>query len=1444
MAGNCTLSVDSTLGPWAGDNCRGGFDFTVTFEQAILTLIPASLFLIVSPFRTLFLAKKRITTLSHPLLFIKLTAVAIFIILQLALLALWTRDKSSKTYVSVPVAVVNLFVATLILGLSWLEHTRSIRPSTLLATYLFFTLLFDVVQVRTLWLQNAHTSLVGVFTCSAVVKATLLVLESKNKRRHLKTSYAQLPPESTSGIINRSVMWWLNELFHRGYRMLIPVDSLYQLDQSLSSDELAEKIGRAWKARTIPERRFEYPWAVLRAFWYPFLQAIIPRLFRIGFTIAQPFLITAALDLLTEPETAATNNQAYGIIGAAALIYLGIAISTLLSDHRLYRVITMFRGATVSLIYNRALEVPDGLYDESAAMTLMSTDTDRVAVALEQLSSCLAGVIQLPIGIYLLAREIGWVCVMPLVVVLVSFIGSTYLSKQIGGNQKRWVEAVQKRISLTSSMLAAMQSVKMMGLSQLLTTLVQDQRNRETKLMAGYRDNIVWMNVVANVPSIWSSVVTFAVYAIQASIQGSGTIGTTRAFTSLAIIGLVASPAGMLLSSAVSLAATVGCFERIQSFLLSNSRQDTRRLLGSTVEQPAVLTHSPEEIELQNIASSSSRSFAKTPALSVEDADIRPAPSADIVLQSISLSIPTNSVTMVIGPVASGKTTLLRALLGEIPCDRGFINISSNRVGYCAQTAWLPNVSIQGAICGTNYPDNVDAEWYQSTLKACALDRDIGLLAEGDETLIGSGSTVLSGGQKQRVALARAVYSRSDILILDDVLSALDTHTKKAVVEGLIGKNGLLREQRSTVVLVTHEARYLPYADKVLVLADGQVKREGTFEDIMRLGISDQIHLTIDDDEGDKGPMQSSPAVKPAQVKPKQDIEVEDLTRATGELAIYSYYFKSFGVWQAAMFFSLVTVNVFFLEIQSVWLNWWTAAGGGHIGYYLGVYVAFAALASFGQWGYLWAILCLISPRTGRKLHYTLLKTVMNAPQSFFSSTDSGTLLNRFSQDMTLIESQLPIGVLITVSNMLETIAGAALVATGYSYMAATIPFLVGAIWGLQHVYLRTSRQLRLLDLEAKSPLYSHFLETVHGLTTIRAFAWQNGSAAENHRLLDRSQRPYYLLYCVQRWLNLVLDLIVAAEAVLVVGLALGLRSGTSAGLLGISLTTIVSFNYSMTSLINGWTQLETSLGSVSRVRNFERDVKPESKEGENFQPPPDWPQKGMIEFRGVTASHNPDAVALREVSFKLEPGKKLGICGRTGSGKSSLVGTILRLLELDSGSISIDGIDLATVPRETIRQQLVTIPQHPLILVGSLRLNIDSHSEHPDSAVIHALERVGLWSVLSDRGGLDADLVASSLSKGQQQLLALARALLKKGRVLILDEPTSNVDTETDAVMQRVLREEFGDCTVLTVAHRLDTIMDCDCIAVMDQGRLVEYGAPQELLATKDGWFTNLARR
>lgn len=374
-----------------------------------------------------------------------------------------------------------------------------------------------------------------------------------------------------------------------------------------------------------------------------------------------------------------------------------------------------------------------------------------------------------------------------------------------------------------------------------------------------------------------------------------------------------------------------------------------------------------------------------------------------------------------------------------------------------------------------------------------------------------------------------------------------------------------------------------------------------------------------------------------------------DLTRRTGDFTIYFYYFRTIGWFLSISFLLMNAVAAFTENFPQIWLKWWVAADGKQLSKYLPVYAILALSATASAGFCIWMVFLRMMPKSAAQLHRILLDSVIDAPLSFIASVDSGVTLNRFSQDMSLVDLALPIALSGFVMAVYDCLAKVALIATGSSYMAITLPFTFLAIFFIQHIYLRTSRQLRYLDLENKSPLYSHLTETLEGLTTIRAFGWETFSIAKQTEILDHSQKPYYMLLCVQRWLNLVLDLMVTALAVIVVTLAVNLRASTSAGLLGIALNNIISFNQSLSSLVNSWTSLETSLGAIARVKSFAATTPSENKPTNASSPPPEWPTSGAVEFRNVSVQYDSSSHALKDLSITISPGQKIGICGRTG---------------------------------------------------------------------------------------------------------------------------------------------------------------------------------------------------
>ncbi|KAK3311692.1 P-loop containing nucleoside triphosphate hydrolase protein [Chaetomium strumarium] len=1514
--------VDDSFSPHAGD-CRGGFDFTLLFEESILTLLPAGLILLLVPPRVWFLwrREKKVAAGYYLSAVVKISAWTLLFSLQLASLILWATPSASPartrtTLAAVIVAPISTFALAV---LSYAEHSRAVRPSTLIGTFLLATLLFDIAHARTLWLRASLYSSFGgsisnaiayLAVAACVVKGcVVLVLEAVEKRRaSLRDRFREYPPEATASIFNRGFFWWLNPLFRRGFfGRELDVDDLFVLDKHLRAEYCFARFQAAWagirqKAKSTPtsnsaspsekQKQTPGPYALLAASYrvlgWPVLQSIPPRACLVALNFCQPFLINHAITLSQEAITDHTTQVGYGLIGAYVFVYVGIALAMGQYQHRTYRSITMLRGGLVSLIYRKTAAVSLRDVDPATSMTLMSADMERIVQGWQTMHEIWANAAEVGIAIYLLERQLGVACVVPVAVSILSLLGSLFAMNFIMSRQAMWLEAIEKRISATSAMLASMKGVKMCGLQDTLLGSLQQLRIDELRISKRFRRLIIWNMVFAYFTQVFAPVLTFTVFSLRARGNDGSTLDTARVFTSLSLFALLSEPLASLVMSLATYLGAVGSFVRIQQFLQSDERADMRNSLvynSNSNSDPDDLSSSSSNEKLPRFIDNTTNNnkTAAPDAITVRDANFGWDADKPPILRGINLTVPWHKLTMVVGPVGCGKSTLLQAVLGEVPTlnssgEGGGVQLGSLSIAYCAQNPWHMNGTVRQAIVGC---EKYDEKWYTRVVQACALQRDFRELPMGDGSRIGSSGVALSGGQSQRIALARAVYARREIVILDDVLSGLDNSTENHVFHSLLGQHGILRELQSTVLLVSSSAKRLPYADHIVCFgADGAITAQGTFAALNAAGgyvssfnlraadwayVQDKENNNNGDGNNDIGIVhtvyasdseapnnipngsRSSGSSETACPPGRNSTEAADTGRRTGDVQIYLYYVKSVGWWASVIFVVAIVGFVFCLSFPSVWVQWWAADNesrpNDRLGYWLGIYAMLGGVAIVCLFISCWQMIVTMVPLSGEKFHFALLKTVLSAPLSFFVNTDSGETINRFSQDLQLIDMELPTAALNTFATFVLCIAQMALIGVGSRYAAISFPVVLAALYLIQKVYLHTSRQLRLLDLETKAPLYSLFEESLAGLATVRAFGWQRALEERNHALLDRSQRPFYLLFAVQRWLTLVLDLLVAAVAVLLIVLVVALRGTVAAGGVGLALLNVIQFSQNIKLLVTFWTQLETHIGSVARIKAFTETAVAEDQPEEKQLPPPGWPSTGAIEFDNLSATYNRDDLVLHSVSLTIQPGEKIAVCGRTGSGKTSLIMSLFRLVDLQPGShIRVDGIDIATLPRQEVRRRIVAVPQHPFLLKGSVRLNADPLGGASDDDILAALQCVQVKDMVDKvAGGLDADIEMLNLSAGQKQLFCLARAMLRPGCILVLDEATSSIDAKTEEVMQRLIRRKFAGHTIIAVAHRIETIMDFDKVAVLDAGRLVEFDSPYALLDKPGSAFARL---
>ncbi|KAI0531750.1 P-loop containing nucleoside triphosphate hydrolase protein [Xylaria digitata] len=1442
--------MDSTKIIICGDDCRGGgFDFTVQFEELVLAILPTAVFLLLTPFRALVLLRRRIIARRNSLYVAKLVTIGAYVGLQLALVVQWAQPEL-RSSVSIASTVLSLVSGLSLVLLSHLEHAKSIRPSFIIAFYLISTVLFDIARTRTQWLRKDADGVAATLTASLTVKIALLTLEAIEKRRLLVGGYREYPRESTSGPLSRGFFLWLNSLLLSGFGRVLSVADLPSISEKLDSLVLAKDLSASWD-RCNQKKRHALAFATVLAFRWEVLLIVFPKLAYVALSLSQPFLIQEAVSFVQNTGNE-NNNIGYGLIGAFALVYTGLAITMGWSSHLTYRLMTMIRGGLISIIYRKMLRTQVTKLNDSAAVTLMGTDVQRISETFQYLLvDTVPAFIQLGIATYLLYLQLGAVFVMLLVLSIAGTLLSGQIADKVSKNQKQWLEAIQTRINFTSEILGSMKNVKMLGLTGRMYDLIQKLRDDEIAKSKKYRQVQSYYVSIINIPEIIARLLLFGAYGIVAHIKGTDSLSVSQAISSLALITLVSKPLADILSAIPQGWAALGCFQRIQKFLNDIPDEEQREVSEADIVTSSEHHNSAASTELNSFQQDVPRgniilenaSFGWTQSLQnlVSGATVRIDPSE-------------TGLTILTGPVGCGKSTFLKGILKETPYYGGHIDTLPSRAAFCDQTPWIISGSIRANIIAESEYDEV---WYQTVVKACALDIDINRLSHGDLTIVGSKGVKLSGGQKQRISIARAVYSRKPIAILDDVLSGLDAVTEETVFRGVFGINGLFKKIGTTVILATHSVKRLPEADLILAMDEnGKIIEQGKFSElnvpgryIYSLKISNLQSSTAVDDESLP---ESEGSIEPEDVNTKaQD---EDSSRRTGDWATYKYYAAALGRSKLLVFVALVTLNEAAGGIQTVWLNWWAQSNERgdppRLGYWLGAFAAFSAAEAVGLIASIAYLYINITPNGGRHLHSSILKAALNAPMSFLAKIETGVLVNRFSQDIRLADMTLPSAIINIAFQLGQCIVATVLAATAVGYFAAVVPFVVFVLYLIQRFYLRTSRQLRLLELETSAPLFSHFIESLSGLVTIRAFGWTGGYTNRTNKLLDQSQKPFYLLLCIQRWLVLVLDLVVAGLAVLLVGLAVALRSKINPGFLGIALVQLTSLSHALTALVQFWTLLETSLGAIARIKDFSETTPSEATAEESTEPPSNWPNQGALTFDSVSASYEDDGpLILKDINFSFKGGQKIGIIGRTGSGKSSTVQAILRMINIKGGRILIDNVDLSTLTGSVVREHIITLTQDPFLFPASIRSNIDPLGAFDDHEISAALDKVKLWSVLRDkvRGNdpnvkvVDTSMDADFLSHGQRQLFCLARAILKPGKVLILDEPTSSVDAKTDAQMQEVIRNEFKDHTIIMIAHRLSSLLDFDHILVLDQGSLVETGPPTELLNNPSSRFAKM---
>ncbi|KAJ3494698.1 hypothetical protein NLG97_g3915 [Lecanicillium saksenae] len=1381
-------SADSEFGPARSDK----FDFTLLFELIMLSLVPASVIILTMPFYVKNMASASNQVRPGLLLWAKLATGVALVAVQLAGLILWQRAGLYRSALAIGASVLSFLASLCVVALLYMTHTFSLRSSSFLAIFLSLTMLFDITMTRSYFLRGTLDALGALQAAVASLKLVLVVLEEMPKRRLFRSDMFRPGPGEVAGFWGRALLVWVNPILQLGWGQSLTIEDLPDIGERYDSEQLFDQFVPYWQKVLIKEAtetsKQPLAWALVSTLFWQFIIPILPRLCFVGFSFSRPFFLEQAVKFVgaASSTTEASRESAYGLIGAAVLIFGGL-----------------MRLSTVEL-------------EKSAAVTLMTADVTGVQDGLSYIHDTWSAVIELGLGLFALYTFVGYACFLLFIPSSIAAIGTYVVTKKMAHARTVWNAKTENRVAATSNVLAQLKSIKAMGLTEAMSAMLQEKRLDEIETSMIERNARVMIFGIYGFGAAMAPVAVLAGARFWTRASNPMTIPET--FAAYAAIFIAVLPLNSLLGHLPFYASGYACLMRIQKFLMLPEVRDTRDCDESE-------KHEAEGSE-KRTALTPSRGYA----VELENVSVTSDLSGPI-LNNVSLRVPRGSLAMLHGTVGCGKSAFLQTLMGELAINAGTIKLSTKRIAYVSQSPWILNTTIRAHVVG---PHEYVEELYNDVLFACALDRDIHDLPNGDQTLTGSNGCNLSGGQKQRLGLARALFARASLILLDNFLSSLDTTTADMVFKRVCGREGLLRRWNSTIIMTTNQHEVLRQADFVFEMNQQgriSVTKAGNRLDAKHKDAQNPLDVT-------PAPETPTPAIVEKSEPPSVDIHKAtvdsnelDRSRRTGDWRLYGYFFQSIS-WLLVGFYLVTTAVAATMErMPQIFMRIWLTTDAANDNYFIGF-----ALLSFGEI----FITCVagvqffkqIVPKSSAELHWRLLQSVLESTLSFISHTDAGSLLNHLSQDISIISQRMPVMMAAAISMGFNLLVDIGIIASGAKFTPPIVIFLCVVLYGIQYFYLRTSRQMRYLELETAAPLVTHFTETSSGMAHIRGLSCQQHFKTELFLRLNRSQKPFYWLLCVQQWLTLMLDFTSFVSAVILITVTTLYPSSSSDSAIGLALLNLISFSSTASYFLQTWVHAEISLGGLSRIQSFCNDT-PQEKDCTDTGPlSVAWPSTGKIEFNCVTAKYmGPDGEsreALKNTTVSIRQGDKVGISGRTGSGKTSMMLALLNLMEF-SGSITIAGRNIKTVPRHILRSRITTMTQDGVELKGTLRMNVFPFTvtPPPDNEIIGTLEHVGIWDQVSRNGGLEADITKVGLSHGQKQLLFLTRAMLHQQtmetKIILVDEATSDLDADTDERVQELMAEAFADCTVITIAHQRDYSASIDLAIELDSGHVVK---------------------
>uniref|UniRef100_A0A8C0BW99 ABC-type glutathione-S-conjugate transporter n=1 Tax=Buteo japonicus TaxID=224669 RepID=A0A8C0BW99_9AVES len=1233
-------------------------------------------------------------------------------------------------------------------------------------------------------------------------------------------------PPFFSKAVNSPVICVFSRLVWKGCQRSLKVDDLWPVRKEDSSEEIVAWAERVWKkchkaeeTEVLLQSEHSQSRPLLKAFWSMFgtyfLLSTVCLVICDVFLFSIPKLLSLFLEFIEDQEAPSWHGYFY-----AFTMFLLACLQTLFEQRYMYMCLVLglrLKTAVTGLVYRKVSILVMSSASRKAAtvgeiVNLVSVDVQKLMDLIIYFNGTWLAPIRIIICFVFLWQLLGPSALTSIAVFLFLLPLNFMITKKRSQFQETQMKHKDERAKLTNAILSDIKVIKLYGWEKIFTEKVLGIRKQE--LQALKRSQILFS---ASLASFHSStfLIAFVMFAVYTLVDNTHVLDAQKAFVSLTLINILNS-AHSFLPFSINAAVQVNCGLRSFYFVQASITIRNGTFCWSKETSPC--------------------------------------------LRRIDLTVPQGSLLAVVGQVGAGKSSLLSALLGELEKTDGCM-IMKDTAAYVPQQAWIQNASVEDNIL---FGKEMNETWFNRVIDACALQPDLESFPAGRKSEIGEKGINISGGQKQRVNLARAVYQKASIYLLDDPLSAVDAHVGQHIFEHVLGPKGLLKDK--TRVLVTHTINILPQVDNIVFLVDGTISEIGSYQELLQRNgaFAEFLHSHITAEE-QAGTVKSS-ALGRETIPASQDSTTAAATK--GKLMkeektqhgrvrtapsykgtdTYHAYLKATGLPLCVYTILLFTCQQAVSFSRGYWLSMWTDdpvhnRTQQHTELRVGVFGALGVIQALGRFASTAAVL-LGGVLASHKLFLQLLRNIARSPMVFFEQTPIGNLLNRFSREMDAIDSVIPDklkSLLGFLFNLLE-IYLVIIVATPRAAMAI-VPLTV-LYAAFQHFYVITSCQLRRIEAASRSPIYSHISETFQGSSVIRAHKAQERFLLKSNFLVDENQRICFPGAVADRWLATNLEFLSNGIVLFSALFAAMGRTHLSPGTAGFSVSYALQITGVLNWMVRSWTEIENNIVSVERVREYLRTPKEAPWTLNGKLQGQVWLTEGRIEFRNYSLRYRPNLeLALKHVNLTINGQEKIGITGRTGAGKSTLAVGLLRLVEAAEGAILIDGLDIAQLGLHDLRTKITVIPQDPVLFSGSLRMNLDPLNQYTDADIWTALELTQLKNFVADLPDqLEHKCTdqGENLSTGQKQLVCLARALLRKAKILILDEATAAVDLETDLQIQSTLRTQFKDSTVLTIAHRINTVMDCDRILVLEDGRVAEFDTLEHLIAQK-GLFYRL---